>query len=224
MRAVGTLLKGIRQPKARNFAAMPYKSLPAFFAKLDTPQPSVGRLALRFLVLTAARSNEVRGATWGEINFTESVWTLPEARMKMDIEHQVPLAPAALAILEQAKRHSAIKFDALIFPGNRHKPLSDMTLSKVLKANGGTDYTVHGFRSAFRDWAAEQGYPSEWAEAALAHTVANKVEAAYRRTKFLEQRITLMQDWAIYCLGSDNDPKILSTVANKGKKFPRTNG
>lgn len=214
MRAVSTLLKGFKQPKAKNFAAMPYRALPAFMGRLDTPNPSVGRLALRFLVLTAARSGEVRGATWSEIDENSSTWTIPGDRMKMGVEHVVPLTAEALAILTEAKRHSSFKSESLIFPGLRRKPLSDMTLSKVLKSNGGADYTVHGFRSAFKDWSADNGYPNEVSEAALAHAVANKVEAAYRRTTFFDQRITLMEDWAIYCLGGNQDPKILSTVAN----------
>lgn len=202
MRAVSTLLKGIKQPKAKNFAAMPYRALPAFMGKLDTPNPSVGRLALRFLVLTAARSGEVRGATWSEIDEISSTWTIPGDRMKMGVEHVVPLTAEALAILTEAKRHSSYKSDSLIFPGLRRKPLSDMTLSKVLKSNGGADYTVHGFRSAFKDWSADHGYPNEVSEAALAHAVANKVEAAYRRTTFYEQRSALMDAWGDFCRSS----------------------
>jgi integrase len=202
MSAVDTLLQGIKQPKKRNFAALPYKSVPAFMRALERPNPTIGRLALQFLILTACRSGEVRGATWGEVDLKHMVWTIPGTRMKMGLEHQVPLSPAAMALLQQAKRHSCEDSDALVFPGNRRKPLSDMTLSKVLKTNGAADYTVHGFRSSFRDWAAEEGYSSDWAEAALAHTVRNKVEAAYRRTTFLEQRIGLMNDWANFCAGN----------------------
>lgn len=203
MRAVSTLLRGIKQPKAKSFAAMPYRALPAFMAKLDKPNPSVGRLALRFLILTAARSGEVRGAMWSEIDTDVAVWTIPAERMKMGTEHTVPLSRAALEILKEAKAHSASKLDSLLFPGLRRKPLSDMTLSKSLKTNGGADFTVHGFRSAFKDWSAENGYPNEVSEAALAHAVANKVEAAYRRTTFFEQRITMMNDWADFCLADE---------------------
>lgn len=199
MRAVNTLLKGIKQPKAKSFAAMPYSEVPAFMAKLDAASATVGRLALQFLILTAARSGEVRGAVWGEIDEEQRLWSIPAERMKMDQEHQVPLSDAALSILRQVKDQLIVKADRLVFPGLQRKPLSDMTLSKVLKANGGEGYTVHGFRSSFRDWAAEQGYSNDWAEAALAHTVANRVEAAYRRTKFLEQRIKLMKAWSDFC-------------------------
>jgi len=201
MRAVNTLLRGIKQPKVRSFAAMPYTDVPGFMTKLDRAGATVGRLALQFLILTAARSGEVRGAVWGEIDEELKLWTIPANRMKMDQEHQVPLSEAALSILRNAREHSVVKSAGLIFPGLRRKPLSDMTLSKVLKANGGDGFTVHGFRSSFRDWAAEKGYSNDWAEAALAHSVANRVEAAYRRTKFLGQRSRLMGEWANFCLG-----------------------
>jgi integrase len=199
MRAVNTLLRGLKQPKKRNFAAMPYRAVPAFMAKLTGKQPTAGSLALQFLILTAARSGEVRGATWGEIDFEQALWTIPAERMKMGQEHQVPLPPAAIAVLKAAKGELLIQPDGIIFPGLKRQALSDMTLSKVLKSNGGDGYTVHGFRSSFRDWCAESGYNNDWAEAALAHSVPNRVEAAYRRTKFLEQRIGLMADWARFC-------------------------
>jgi len=202
MRAVNTLLRGIRQPKAKSFAAMPYKDVPAFMARLGQGSATLGRLALQFLILTAARSGEVRGAVWGEIDEDRRLWTIPANRMKMDQEHQVPLTEVALAILRQAKAHSLLRPGDLVFPGQRHRPLSDMTLGKVLKSNGGEGFTVHGFRSSFRDWAAEEGYSNDWAEAALAHTVTNRVEAAYRRTKFLRQREDLMANWAIFCTSS----------------------
>lgn len=199
MRAVNTLLRGIKQPKVKSFAAMPYKDVPAFMARLDQGGATLGRLALQFLILTAARSGEVRGAVWGEIDEEEKLWTIPADRMKMDQEHQVPLTEFALSILQEAKEHSLLRPHDLVFPGLRRRPLSDMTLGKVLKSNGGESFTVHGFRSSFRDWAAEEGYSNDWAEAALAHTVANRVEAAYRRTKFLNQRIRLMEDWSKFC-------------------------
>jgi integrase len=197
MRAVNSLMKAIKQPRKGNFAAMPYKEVPAFLQKLRDADQTIGRLALQFLILTAARSGEVRGATWGEIDLESGQWNLPASRMKMGEPHSVPLTAAASAVLEQARHFSTGSDDALIFPGLKRKPLSDMTLSKALKASGGDAFTVHGFRSSFRDWVAEQtSYPREWAEAALAHSVPNRVEAAYRRTKFLDQRRGMMNDWA----------------------------
>lgn len=198
MRAVNTLLRGIKQPKARNFPAMPYKDVPAFMQKLDEGKETVGRLALQFLIYTAARSGEVRGATWQEIDLVNKVWKVPAERMKMERAHIVPLSDAALAILEKTKPYSTGKPSELVFRGLRRKPLSDMTLSKVLRSNGGEGLTVHGFRSSFRDWAAENGYNNDWAVAALAHAVSNRVEAAYRRTEFLDQRVGLMSDWAAF--------------------------
>lgn len=199
MQAVNTLLKGIKQPRVKSFAAMPYKDVPAFMQTLEGSGATVGRLALQFLILTAARSGEVRGAVWAEIDVERRLWTIPADRMKMEQQHQVPLTDIALSVLRQAKEHSLAKPSNLVFPGLRQKPLSDMTLSKALKSNGGEGFTVHGFRSSFRDWAAEEGYSNDWAEAALAHTVASRVEAAYRRTKFLDHRIKLMQDWSNFC-------------------------
>lgn len=198
MRAVNTLLKPLKQPKRGHFAAMPITEVPPFVERLEASRPSAGRLALMFLILTAARSGEVRGARWSEIDRKRSLWIVPAERMKMGREHIVPLSSQALKILEKAEP-LASNDDGLIFPGLRRRPLSDMTLGKVLKDNGGTGLTVHGFRSTFRDWAAETGYNNDWAEAALAHAVSNRVEAAYRRTQFVDQRKAMMQKWADYC-------------------------
>lgn len=177
--------------KSGRFAAMPYEQVPQFYAAL-VAAPSVGRLALQFTILTAARSGEVRGAKWSEIDLEAKIWTVPADRMKAGEEHGVPLVDGALEVLAfmQDRRSSEI-----IFPGLRGQPLSDATLSKILRDQG-LRFTVHGFRSSFRDWAAESmTMPGEVAEAALAHVVSNKVEAAYRRTKFLLQRRTLMAAW-----------------------------
>lgn len=199
MRAVNSLMRGIKQPKRGNFAAMPYKDVPAFLAKVRGEDQTVGRLALQFLILTAARSGEVRGARWGEIDWDQLVWNVPGHRMKMNEAHSVPLSPAAISVLRSVQPFSSGRDDALVFPGQKRKPLSDMTLSKVLKAAGGGASTVHGFRSAFRDWVAEQTtYPGDWAEAALAHSIPNRVEAAYRRSKFVDQRRGMMADWASF--------------------------
>ncbi|AJP73702.1 tyrosine-type recombinase/integrase [Sphingomonas hengshuiensis] len=195
-----SLSKGLpRQPKKDNhFAALPYASVPDFIEKLSARE-SVGRVALEALILTAARSGEIRGATWLELDLEAALWTIPAERMKMGRVHVVPLAPQAVAVFERAKKFKAGASD-LVFPGqNVKKPLSDMTLLKILR-DMELAVTVHGFRSAFRDWVAEQtDYPNEIAEAALAHTVSNKVEAAYRRTDFLDKRRLLMRDWATFC-------------------------
>jgi len=195
-----SLSKGLpRQPKKDNhFAALPYVSVPDFMEKLRARE-SVGRVALEALILTAARSGEIRGATWSELDLEAALWTIPAERMKMGRVHVVPLAPQAVAVFERAKKFKAGASD-LVFPGQTvKKPLSDMTLLKILR-DMELAVTVHGFRSAFRDWVAEQtDYSGEIAEAALAHTVSNKVEAAYRRTDFLDKRRLLMRDWAAFC-------------------------
>jgi integrase len=200
MEAVSTLLKAVRQPKRGRFAAMPYRAVPSFVAKLAANAATAGRLALQFLIMTAARSGEVRGARWTEINLEQATWTVPAVRMKMGDEHTVPLSTASIAILKMAKSIFPADDEALVFPGLRRQPLSDMTLSKALRDNGGSGFTVHGFRSAFRDWCAETGMNNDWAESALAHAVPNRVEAAYKRTKFLDQRRGLMQEWAEFCV------------------------
>jgi integrase len=185
-----------RQPKQDNhFAALPYENLPALMAELETIV-SLGRLALRFAILTACRSGEVRGATWAEMDLKQRTWTILAARMKAGKEHVVPLSAAALEILQAAEPFRGRSKDAFIFPGKPSKPLSDMTLTKVLRDMGHTEITVHGFRSSFRDWAAEQtATAGDVVEAALAHTIRNKVEAAYRRTNYLEKRRVLMEAW-----------------------------
>ncbi|MXO73489.1 tyrosine-type recombinase/integrase [Alteraurantiacibacter buctensis] len=189
-----------RQPKKDgHFAAMPYEDVPAFIQHLRK-RISVTRLALEFLILTAARSGEVRGAKWSEIDLESKLWTVPADRMKVGKKHTVPLTAAAINVLERARPFYAECSD-LVFPGrNVLRPLSDMTLLKVMRC-AALPFTVHGFRSAFRDWAAERSsFPGEVAEAALAHTVANRVEAAYRRTDYLDKRKLLMKDWADFVM------------------------
>ncbi|MEQ9661530.1 MAG: integrase arm-type DNA-binding domain-containing protein [Parasphingopyxis sp.] len=194
MRAVA---KGLpSQPKKTGrFKAMPYAEVPRFVAKLREIE-SFGALALEALILTACRSGEIRGACWDEIDFDAKLWTIPAGRMKAGRLHVVPLSKQALEVFERAAA-LRIADTPLVFPGQkRGKPLSDMTLLKILRDQN-EPYTVHGFRSSFRDWAAEcSDQPGEVAEAALAHTVPNAVEAAYRRTDFLDRRRLLMNDWA----------------------------
>lgn len=190
-----------RQPKRDNhFAALPYEHLPALMVELEATV-SLGRLALRFAILTACRSGEVRGATWAEIDLKQQTWTIPAERMKAGKEHVVPLSAAALEILQAAEPFRGRSKDAFTFPGKPGKPLSDMTLTKVLRDMGHAEITVHGFRSSFRDWAAEQtSTPGDVVEAALAHTIRNKVEAAYRRTNYLEKRRVLMEAWGAFAI------------------------
>ena len=193
--------------KAGHHAAMPYGELPAFMVTLRDGEPSIGRLALMFTILTAARSGEVRGATWDEIDFDKAVWTVPGERMKTGQAHRVPLSDPAVAILAQMQGLISGQPGEPIFPGLRGNPLSDATLAKAMRVAGGGNYTVHGTaRSSFRDWVAEKmpTVPSDVAEAALAHAIANKTEAAYRRTKYLDQRRGLMTAWADFLAGSSN--------------------
>jgi integrase len=186
---------------AEHHAAMPHAQVPAFITDLRALALAPGRLALEFLILTAARSGEVRGATWAEVELQAKLWTVPAERMKAGREHRVPLSPQAVAVLEQAAAASGMRGDALIFPsGQTGKALSDMTLSAVLKRMK-IDATPHGFRSSFRDWCAETGVSRELAERALAHAVKDATEAAYHRTDQLEQRRPLMHTWAAYLNG-----------------------
>lgn len=191
-----------RQPrKTGRFEAMPYSEVPNFFTRLGERE-SMGRLALKLLILTAARSGEVRLARWSEIDLDTHTWTIPAERMKAGKKHVVPLSAAAVVLLKQAAELRTAGTE-LIFPGlKRGKPLSDMTLLKILK-DLGVEATVHGFRSSFRDWCAEETpFAGEIAEAALAHAIPNKVEAAYRRTTFFEKRREMMEAWASFCLSA----------------------
>jgi integrase len=153
---------------------------------------------LEFLILTAARTGEVICATWAEIDFDQRLWTVPGSRMKAGREHRVPLSGLALAILQPLAEAKASEF---VFPGGRiGKPLSNMAMLKLLRRMGRDDLTAHGFRSTFSDWCAEQtAFPSEVREMALAHTVSDKVEAAYRRGDMFAKRRQLMDAWATYC-------------------------
>jgi len=192
-----------RQPKSEShFAAMPYDQVPAFVAALRASGETVSRLALQFLILTAARSGEVRGATWPEIDLEARTWTIPGSRMKAGKAHVVPLSDAALTILKRAKA-LRMKADAPIFPGTKGQPLSDMTMLKIMRDRS-LPFSVHGFRSAFKTWAVEAtSFPDAVSEAALAHIDANKVRAAYSRTDFRQQRTKLMGAWANYLYDSD---------------------
>lgn len=203
-----SISKGLpKQPKGQeHYAALPWQDVPAFLATLHETSKAgpVAKLLLEFLVLTAARSGEARGSRWSEIDLEAKLWTIPKERMKAGKVHVVPLAPRTLAVLQEAgKLRINESPDALVFPGERSgRPISDRTLTMVLRRLSVAS-TVHGFRSSFRDWAAEStNFPREVAEAALAHAVENRVEAAYRRSDLLEKRRKLMDAWAGYCTGA----------------------
>jgi len=196
--------------KTRHFEALAYGQLPAFVGQL-VAQEGMGAKALMFVILTAARSGEVRGAVWEEIDLAARLWTIPAERMKASKAHRVPLSDAAMALLQDMKALALAAGrttgKAYVFPSPNSRdpelgsPLSDMTLTAVLRRLK-LEAVPHGFRSTFRDWCAEQtDYPNEVAEMALAHAVGNKVEAAYRRGDLLTKRLQLMQDWADYALG-----------------------
>lgn len=183
-------------------AALPFGEVSSFIARLRA-RNATAALALEFVVLTAARSGEVRGATWAEIDLAAKVWSIPGARMKAGREHRVPLSPRALEILETMKPLTGGVADGLLFPSNNPtKGLSDAAFSALLTRMGVArgDLTPHGFRSSFRDWAGESStFPREVAEAALAHTVGDATERAYRRGDALEKRRKLMNAWAAFC-------------------------
>jgi integrase len=188
--------------KVEHHAALPWREIGGFMVALRV-QAGIGGRALRFAILTAARSGEVRGACWREIDLSTATWVIPARRMKGDREHRVPLSEPATKILqEMAAARVTDDEEALLFPGHDPKrPLSDMSLTAVLRRMKRGDLTAHGFRSTFRDWVAEStSYPAELAEMALSHAIGNKVEAAYRRGDLFEKRRRLMDDWAAFCL------------------------
>ena len=182
--------------------ALPYREVSAALRTIDASANSIAsKLALTFVIFTAARPGEVRGAAWDEIDVDERVWRIPGERMKTGTEHRVPLSHAALDVLERARPLEDGR--GLVFPSpvRLGRPLSDATLTKVLRDTGLADRaTVHGFRSTFRDWCAETGKPREIAEAALAHTVGG-VEGAYFRSDLFERRRNLMDQWSDYVTG-----------------------
>jgi len=185
-----------RSGKTGNHAALPYDDIPAFMAELRS-RDSISARALEFCILTAARTGEVIGAPWDEIDLDEKTWTVPAVRMKAEKAHRVPLSDRALKILAGLPRENGNPY--LFIGGKKGAPLSNMAMLELLKdMRPGT--TVHGFRSAFKDWASERTrFPNEVSEAALAHTIPNKVEAAYRRGDLFGKRRRLMEEWARYC-------------------------
>lgn len=211
-----------RVAKVKNHPALPFEDLPAFMGALKM-HTGVGAPALRFVILTAARIGEVLGADWREIDLDQRIWTIPAERMKAGKVHRVPLSDPAIEILQEQRRiwfatearryHTAREVGqprprGLVFVGSRpHRAVSASAISTLLRLPGLTGFTCHGFRSTFRDWASEETSASaEVVEMALAHTIANKVEAAYRRGDLLQKRRPLMDHWAVVCLGGPSAP------------------
>ncbi|MDR6535585.1 phage integrase central domain-containing protein [Variovorax soli] len=189
------LPKPSKVSKVDHHPAVPVDEASAFLEALRRME-GMGARALEFLILTAARSGEVRGATWDEIDMDARLWTVPADRMKAKRVHRVPLSKQAIRVLEALPK---IEGGKLLFPGAKGKPLSLMSISAVMRRMG-LEAVPHGFRSTFRDWAAERtNFPRELAEMALAHTIESKVEAAYRRGDLLVKRSQMMQAWADFC-------------------------
>jgi integrase len=181
--------------KVENHAALPYADLPAFMKELRERE-GIAAAAMEFLILTAARTGEVLGATWKEVDLKKSIWTIPGERMKNGKEHQVPLSSPAGAVLERMRKITNGEY--VFFGQSSGRSLSNMALLVLLRRMKRDDITSHGFRSTFRDWAAERGYQDPVAEAALAHSVPDAVVAAYKRTTFFELRKKMMDDWAAF--------------------------
>lgn len=180
--------------KVEHHPAVQVAQVGEFFARLKK-QAGVGARALEFAILTAARSGEVRGATWTEIDLKKEVWVIPAERMKAGREHRVPLSAAAMQLLRDMPK---VEGNDLVFSGRTGKPLSDMTLNALMRRMD-VPAVPHGFRSTFRDWASEHtNYPREVAEMALAHAIGDKVEAAYRRGVLFDRRRRMMRDWAVF--------------------------
>ena len=186
-----------RVRKVEHHAALPFAEVPAFLEALKD-QPGAAAQALAFTILTAARTSETLGARWPEIDLAGGIWTVPAERMKAVVEHRVPLSASAVAILT---RMAEVRADDFVFPGGkRGRPLSNMAMLVLLRRMDRSDLTVHGFRSSFRDWAAETTHcPAEVVEAALAHTIESKVVKAYRRGDLFHKRRELMDAWARWC-------------------------
>ncbi len=187
-----------------HFRALSYKELPKAMRMIEASAASrSSKLALQFLILTAGRSGEVRGATWSEVDFDERLWRIPGERMKSGAEHRVPLSEAAMGLLDRAENLDGGGKHVFPSPVHRGRSLSDATLTKVLRLTDlSKKSTVHGFRSSFRDWCADTAQPREIAEAALAHTVGG-VEGAYFRSDLFERRRTLMDAWSRFLTGAN---------------------
>jgi integrase len=202
-----TLGKQSKFARAEHHAALPYRQMGEYMAELRK-MDNVAASALEFTILTAVRTGEAIGARWAEVNLGEGLWTIPAGRTKAHREHRVPLAPAAIAVLKKMRERAESEF---VFPGMRAgTPLSSSAMSGLLDRMGRADLTVHGFRSTFRDWAAEQtNFAREVCEQALGHVVANAVERAYQRGDFFNKRRLLMEAWASYCAAPAKSGKVV---------------
>ena len=208
-----------KQPAARERVvhqpSMAWSEVPEFVeSELRNGKSLLSKLMLEFLILTAARSGEIRAMTWDEVDLVKAVWTVPAIRMKAKVEHRVPLSVRAVEILTE--QQAKADHPTLVFPTVRGKVPSDMILTKFLRdhkimsSEAGRTATAHGFRSSFRNWASENGYPRDCAERALAHTILNQVEAAYHTTDLLDQRREMMETWSQYVCGTeDYDNKVV---------------
>ncbi len=199
--------------KIKHHAAIPYDKIGAFIDQL-AERDGISARGLEFQILTAARTGEVMGTTWAEIDLDKAVWTISPDRMKTEKEHRVPLSEKAVVILRKRQEAAVSEF---VFPGAQaNKPLSNMAFLQLLKRMDRGDLTAHGFRSTFRDWAAERtAFPREVAEMALAHTIGDKVEAAYRRGDLFAKRRKMMDAWADYC-GTIHEASADTVVSIKG--------
>ena len=204
------VLKPVSRKNVKHHAAMPYGQVPAFFEALRG-RDAIAARALEFTILTAARTTEVLNTTIDEFNINTESWTLPAQRMKSGRSHTVPMSERVLEIYKEMRLTSVSEF---VFPGNKpNRPLSNMSMSMLLRRMGYDDVTVHGFRSSFRDWAGDcTSFSREVAEAALSHAVGDVVERSYRRKSAIEKRRELMRLWAQYCMGVQRD-EIVSIYA-----------
>jgi integrase len=191
-----TLPKPSKVTKKKHHPALPYDGITPFMVELASAKGSAAR-ALTFTILCAARTSETLNATWDEIDLDKKLWTIPSERMKADKEHRVPLSDNAITVLRAQEGANS----TYVFPGSRTgKPMSNMSMTSLLRRMDRGDITVHGFRSTFRDWTAEKtNYVRRVAETALAHQLTDSTEASYQRGDFIEKRAALMQDWADYC-------------------------
>ncbi len=213
-----TITRGLpKQPKEKaHHPSLPWQEVPAFVADMPRMAETI-RLALEFIILTITRSGETRLARWPEVDLMAKVWVIPATRMKAKREHRVPLVPRAIEILKRmAELRTSDDPEGYVFEGRkRGRPLSDMALTMPLR-RASLPFTVHGFRSSFRDWCSEAtNTPREIAEACLAHVVSNKVGAAYSRTDHLEKRRAVMSQWATFVAGGNGKVLTMSRMAGK---------